>query len=66
VYNAITMQKDFKALAAVLAPDIPPEKLDGVVKPMEGLEAQFRPLVARIPLETEPSYVQAVHPEPSK
>jgi len=57
------MPNDWKSLAAGLAPDIPAQDLDRVLKPLESLEQQFRPLVARMPLETEPSYTLMVQPE---
>ncbi|MBK5294184.1 MAG: hypothetical protein JJE04_21210 [Acidobacteriia bacterium] len=57
------MATNWKAIAALLAPDIPAGDLERVTVPLEGLEAQFRPQVARIPLETEPAYLMAVVPE---
>lgn len=48
--------RDYRKLAAALAPDIPAAELDGVVKPLESLEASFRPLVAQLADETEPAY----------
>jgi hypothetical protein len=58
-----SMPTDWKCLAASLAPDIPAQELDRVLKPLESLEQQFRPLVAGIPLETEPSYTLIINPE---
>jgi len=57
------MPNDWKSLTAALAPDIPAQDLDRVLQPLESLERQFRPLVAGIPLETEPSYTLIVTPE---
>ncbi len=54
------MTKNWKVIAAALTPDIPAGDLDRVIVPLEGLEAQFRPQVARLPLETEPAYVLLV------
>jgi hypothetical protein len=48
---------DWKKIATAVAPDIPQEAVDRAVKPLETLEGTFRPLIARIPLETEPAYV---------
>jgi len=48
--------RDYSKLAAALAPDIPQAELDGVIKPLESLEASFRPLVAQLADETEPAY----------
>ena len=48
--------RDYRKLAAALAPDIPQAELDGVIKPLESLEASFRPLVAQLADETEPAY----------
>jgi len=49
--------KDWKHLAAVLAPDIPPDKAERLVAVMEKLESSFRPLTEQIRLETEPAYI---------
>ena len=49
-------QRDYRKLAAALAPDIPAAELDRVIQPLESLEAAFRPLTAQIADETEPAY----------
>ncbi len=49
-------QRDYRKLAAALAPDIPATELDRVVGPLEGLEAAFRPLTAALADETEPAF----------
>ena len=51
------MARDWKAAAAVFAPGIPVEQLEKITPSLDGLEAAFRPLVAKLPLETEPAYV---------
>jgi hypothetical protein len=61
---------DWKSAAKALAPDMPPDAAERAAKPLETLEAAFRPLVAAIPLETEPAYVllvpdAAIEKEPS-
>jgi hypothetical protein len=49
---------DWKQRAAAMAPDIPEEAIARVSPGLEALESAFRPLAAKIPVETEPSYVQ--------
>lgn len=53
------MPRDWKAVAAVLAPDIPAEQVERLAPSLNGLEAAFRPLVneERLPLDTEPAPV---------
>jgi hypothetical protein len=51
------MSRDWKAAAAAFAPDIPAEQVEKISASLDGLEAAFRPLVARLPVETEPAYV---------
>jgi len=48
--------RDYRKLAAALAPDIPAEELDRAVQPLEALEAAFRPLTAGLADETEPAF----------
>ena len=54
------MARDWKSAAAAYAPDIPPEQLEKITPSLDGLEAAFRPLVSKLPLETEPAYVLLV------
>jgi hypothetical protein len=54
---------DWKKAAAAIAPDIPADALERSLKPLETLEGAFRPLIARIPFETEPAYVLLVPEE---
>ena len=49
-------QRDYRKLAAALAPDIPATELDRVIQPLDGLEAAFRPLTAALADETEPAF----------
>ena len=51
------MARDWKAAAAAFAPGIPAEQLEKITPSLDGLEAAFRPLLAKLPLETEPAYV---------
>ena len=51
------MARDWKAAAAAFAPGMPAEQLEKITPSLDGLEAAFRPLVAKLPLETEPAYV---------
>jgi len=55
--------KNPQQAAAAFAPDIPAEQLARIETPLAALEAAFRPLVGRIPHETEPAYLLAVAPE---
>jgi hypothetical protein len=48
---------DWKKAAEAFAPDMPADAVERAAKPLDTLEAAFRPLVARIPLETEPASV---------
>lgn len=49
--------RDYRQIAAALSTGIPAGEIDGVVKPLEGLEESFRPLVAELADETEPAYL---------
>lgn len=51
------MTRDWKAAAAAFAPGIPADQIEKISPSLDGLEAAFRPLVSRLPLETEPAYV---------
>ncbi|MEZ5399427.1 MAG: hypothetical protein R2729_07135 [Bryobacteraceae bacterium] len=57
---------DWKTLAAAWAPDIPAEDAARLEKPLDALEAAFRPLTAHVPLDAEPAYVLLVQPEPEQ
>lgn len=54
------MPRDWKTAAQALAPDIPADAIEKIAPSLDKLEAAFRPLPARIPLETEPAYVLLV------
>jgi hypothetical protein len=54
---------DWKKAAEAFAPDMPADAVERAVKPLEGLDAAFRPLIARIPLETEPASVLLIAQE---
>ena len=51
------MPRDWKAAAQAFAPDIPAEAVERIAPSLAAIEAAFTPLVARIPLETEPAPV---------
>lgn len=51
------MARDWKFAAAAFAPDIPAEQLEKIAPALDGLDAAFRPLLAKLPVETEPAYV---------
>jgi hypothetical protein len=55
--------KDFKLLAAAHGLDVPEHDLARISDVLTGLEAAFRPLVAPIPLETEPALTFTCPPE---
>lgn len=55
--------KDFKLLAAGHGLTIPEDELERISLVLTGLETAFRPLVASIPLETEPAVAFACPPE---
>jgi hypothetical protein len=48
--------RDWKRIAAALAPNIPEADLARVIPALDALEAVFRPLMHRAPHETEPAY----------
>jgi hypothetical protein len=54
------MTRDWKAAAAAFAPGMPAEQLEKITPSLDGLEAAFRPLLAKLPLEIEPAYVLLV------
>lgn len=52
---------DFRAVARARGLGIPEEELDRVARPLEAIEAAFRPLVAELPSLLEPA--TAICPE---
>jgi hypothetical protein len=52
--------KDWKRLAEGLDLNIPEPDLERIRAPLNTLEASFRPLVSKLPLETEPAYLLLV------
>lgn len=54
------MAKDWKSIAAAVAPDIPADAVARIAPSLEALEQTFRPLLDRIPVDGEPAYVQLV------
>ena len=59
MYNGPPM-RNWKQIAAALAPDIPEADLARVIPALDALEAVFRPLMHRAPHETEPAYIMLV------
>jgi len=55
--------RDWKAIAAGIGPDIPPEARDRAVASQERVDGAFRPLVRKIPLVAEPAFVSLRFPE---
>jgi hypothetical protein len=47
------MAKDWKEIAAGVAPEIPPEDVEKIVPVMEALDRAFEPLRATIPAGTD-------------
>ena len=56
MYNSSPM-KDWKKVAAGLAPEIPEADLARLIPLLDALEGVFRPLIHRAPHETEPAYI---------
>jgi len=52
--------RDWKRIAAALAPDIPEADLARVIPALDALEAVFRPIMHRAPHETEPAYTMLI------
>lgn len=48
---------NWKLIAAASHFDIPEEELNRIIPVLDALEAAFRPLVRKIPVETEPAFV---------
>ncbi len=57
------MTKDWKLLAQALRIEIPAGELERAAESLDKLDASFRPLLGKIPLHCEPSYVQMRSPE---
>jgi len=55
--------KDWKAIAQIVAADIPPADLDRTVAPLNTLEQTFRPLTANLPSDLEPAVVFQIEEE---
>lgn len=55
--------RDWKLAAKAFAPDIPEEAVERAAGPLDALEAAFRPLAAKVPIETEIAPAMLVHPE---
>jgi hypothetical protein len=49
--------KNWTKIAEAMRPEIPAADLERIAPPLEALEAAFRPLTARIPLDVEPAVV---------
>ena len=55
--------KNWKQAAAALALDIPEAGVENIAPALDALEKAFRPLTAKIPLETDPAIGFAAAPE---
>jgi hypothetical protein len=51
--------RNWKQMAVAGRFEIPDEELNQIVPVLEALDASFRPLVKKIPVETEPAFVLA-------
>jgi hypothetical protein len=49
------MSKDWKQIARISTPDVPPAQLDAIARALDAMEAAFRPLAQAIPPEAEPA-----------
>ena len=49
--------KDWSAIAAASGFELPPEETARIVKPLEGLEAAFRPLANTLTFADEPAFL---------
>jgi hypothetical protein len=54
--------QNWKLIAAANRFDIPEEELNRIVPVLDALETAFRPLVKKIPVETEPAFVLPAGP----
>jgi len=54
------MAKDWKSVAAAVAPDMPAEAVDRCASALTSLDALFRPLANQLPFDTEPAYLLLV------
>ncbi len=55
--------KDWRLIAKALDLEIPDSELDQLARSLDSIEASFRPLVRKIPLECEPAYIMPRAPE---
>ncbi|MGH9667270.1 MAG: hypothetical protein ACRD9L_22845 [Bryobacteraceae bacterium] len=55
--------KNWKQAAAALGLDIPEAGVENIAPALDALEKAFRPLTAKIPLETDPAIEFAAAPE---
>lgn len=62
LYNDLRM-RDWKQVAEGFGAEIPDRDLDRVAASLAAVEEAFRPLVGKIPLETEPAYLPLRLPE---
>jgi len=54
---------DWKMLAAARGLKLTEEEIARISGPLDGLEANWRPLLGRIPFETEPAVIMQCVPE---
>jgi hypothetical protein len=55
--------RDWNLIVQALDPAIPPDAAADAAVSLARMEADFRPLTASIPLETEPAFVALRRPE---
>ncbi len=58
--------KDWKLMVKANGFDISDQEIERFQSTLDGLEAAFRPLIQRIPLELEPAVIFRRQPEESK
>ena len=58
--------KDWARIAEGLGLEIPPPDLERAARSLERVEERFRPLIEKIPFETEPAYLMILEPEKSE
>lgn len=62
-YIVMATNTDWEALAKARGLEIPPGDLDRVIKPLQGLERRFRPLVQQLTSGPDPAITFRADPE---
>ena len=60
----MTPMPDWKMLAAARGLKLTDEEIARISGPLDGLEENWRPLLERVPFETEPAVIMQCTPEP--